>query len=281
MKNLKNQIGTSLLVIAAVILLGGCATVVKPGYLGIKNHPLGRGLATEKIYDNGIVWKIPWDGVKKYSVQWQTFPEMIAILTQDELHTTITVSAILRPISKELGPLALEIGDDYYNKVVKPEFFTVTRSTFAKYKYMELSQKSTEIEKEIITELQSRIAGKHLELNAVTINHIEYSKVVTDATDMKLATKQKIEQKDYEIKIAEKDAQIQTTLARGQRDAQQIIDDGLSTKYLQFKALQVQEKLAASPNAKFFFVPLGKDGVPIILDTNEPTKNLSAINGGN
>src|SRR5574338_708054 len=140
MKTAKNKIGIALLVIAAVILLGGCATVVKPGYLGIKNHPLGKGLATAKIYDNGIVWKKPWDGVKKYNVQWQTFPEMVAILSQDELHTTITISATLRPKVDELGQLALEVGEGYYEKVVKPAFFAVTRSTFAKYKYMELSR---------------------------------------------------------------------------------------------------------------------------------------------
>ena len=69
------------------------------------------------------------------------------------------------------------------------------------------------------------------------------------------------------MKIAAKDAEIQRTLAKGQFDAQKIIAAGLTSLYLQYKALEVQDKLSTSPNAKFFFVPVGKDGLPIIVDT--------------
>lgn len=261
-----------LVVIAFAFAAGGCASFIQPGYMGLKNHPFGRGLSTKKTYDNGIVWKAPWDGVKKYNVQWQTYPENIEILSQDELHTTVKLSATLRPTIEELGPLALEIGSGYYEKVVKPAFFSVSTSIFAKYKYMELTQKSAEIGQAIFGELKKQLEGTHLELSKVTVNHIEYSRIVTDATDVKLATKQKIEQKEYEIQIAEKDAEIQRTRAKGQRDAQKIIDEGLTGKYLQFKALEVQEKLSTSPNAKFYFVPLGKDGIPIIVDSSDNRK---------
>lgn len=264
------KLKTVLLVTTTALLLSGCAiSVVKPGYMGIKYRPLGSGLVKEKIYDDGIVWKWFWNRVFKYNVQWQTYTENVDILTQDDLHTTITVSAILRPKVDELGQLVLEIGREYYKKIVQPEFYTVTRSTFSRNEYMELSEKSPDIEKEIISELKKRLEGYHIELSKVTINHINYSKIVTEATDVKLATKQKIEQKDYEIKIAEKDAEIQRALAKGQKDAQKTIDEGLTSKYLQFKALQVQEKLTTSPNAKFYFVPLGKDGIPIIVDTEK------------
>jgi len=51
-------------------------------------------------------------------------------------------------------------------------------------------------------------------------------------------------------------------------NVQQIIDAGLTPLYLQYKALELQDKLSSSTNAKFFFVPIGKDGLPIIVDTN-------------
>ncbi len=93
-----------------------------------------------------------------------------------------------------------------------------------------------------------------------------YSKAVTEATDRKLSTKQEIEQKGFEMEIAEKEAEIQRIKASGQRDAQQIIDQGLTNKYLQFKSLEVQDKLSESDNAKFFFIPIGNDGLPVIID---------------
>ena len=150
---------------------------------------------------------------------------------------------------------------------MRPEFVSLTRNIFAGHEYKTVSPKSPEIEAAVYKQLIAKIEGKHLEIDNVTIDHIQYPDVVTSAVDRKLAVEQDIQQKDYEIKIAEKQAEIQRILAKGQRDAQQIIDAGLTQKYLQYKALEVQDKLTTSPNAKFFFIPLGEDGLPVIVDT--------------
>ena len=210
---------------------------------------------------------MPWNNVVRYSTQWQTFTEDVSILTKDELHIPITVSVTLRPIEAELAQLELEVGQYYYQNVVRPEFVSLTRNSFSGYEYKVVSPKSPEIETSIYEQLVTKIEGKHLEIDNVTISHIKYPQVVTSAVDRKLAVEQDIQQKDYEIKIAEKQAEIQRILAKGQRDAQQIIDAGLTQRYLQYKALEVQDKLTSSPNTKFYFVPMGKDGLPLIVDT--------------
>ena len=267
MKNLKrNYSGLSLL--AGMVFIFSQCSVIKPGFNGVLNRPLGDGIKVEKVYEDGFTWKSPWNRMIKFNVQLNSYQENVSILSADELHTTISLSVILRPIPEDLPYLALEIGDEYYNRIVKPEFFSVSRSITAEYPYNMLSVKSPEIETRIMGELKVRLEGKHIELNKVTLDHIMYSPVVTRATDEKLATQQKVEQKTYEIEIAEKDAEIQRINARGQRDAQQIIDQGLTQQYLQFKALEVQNKLSESPNSTFYFVPLGKDGLPIIIDTS-------------
>lgn len=255
-----------LTVAVLVVIVSGCS-IVRPGHHAMKWNPYGKGLQTENVYKDGIVWHWPWNGVVKYSVQWQTFNEDISILTKDELHIDITVSVTLRPIAAELAELELEVGQDFYNNVVRPEFISLTRNIFSRYEYSLVSPKSPEIEKEVFEKLVANTFGKHLEFDNVTIDHIQYPEVVTAAVDRKLAVEQDIEQKDFELKIAEKEAEIQRILAKGQRDAQQIIDAGLTSKYLQYKALEVQDKLSQSPNSKFFFVPMGKDGLPLIVDT--------------
>lgn len=258
-------------IMAASILLllaAGCS-VVKPGYNAMRWKPLSKGLVTDKIYSNGVVWNWPWNGVVGYNMQWQTYNENVSILTEDELHIDLTVSVTLRPVASELPLLELEVGKDYYKKVIQPEFMSLVRNVFSTYKYTTVSPKSPDIESAILTRLMMLTKGKHIEFNNVTVKHIEYPVVVTSAVDKKLAVQQAIEQKEYELKIAEKNAEIQRVLAKGQRDAQQIIDAGLTQRYLQFKALEVQDKLTSSPNTKFFFVPIGKDGLPVILDTHD------------
>lgn len=204
----------------------------------------------------------------KYDMRLNSYQEHIDILTSDQLHTTLDLSVTIRPKPEELPLLVLEVGEDYYGKIVKPNFYSVTRGIIAKYNYEEISARSLEIENEIAAALKKRLEGKHIVLDKVTLDHIMYSPVLTRATDEKLATKQKLEQKEIEMEIAEKEAEIQRISARGQRDAQQIIDQGLTRNYLQFKSLEVQERLSESENAKFFFVPLGSDGLPVIIDAD-------------
>jgi len=265
---MKNSNLKSLIAIPVVLIGLASCSIVQPGQQAMKWKPYGKGLVTEKVYKDGVVWIWPWNGLVKYSTQWQTFTENVAVLTEDELHVNLTVSVTIRPIEAELPELELEVGRDYYNSVVRPEFVSLTRNVFSRYKYSIISPRSPEIEAKIYEFLVDKVKDKHLEFDNVTVNHIRYPVVVTSAVDRKLAVEQAIEQKNYELQIAEKDAEIQRTLARGQRDAQHIIDTYLTPRYLQYKALEVQDKLSTSANAKFFFVPLGKDGLPIIIDTN-------------
>lgn len=264
---MKKILNYSLIMIFLSFGITSCS-VIKPGQQGMIWGPYGKGLKTEKVYKDGIVWLWPWNGMVTYNTQWQTYSEDVAILTEDELHINLTVSVTLRPIETELPELELEVGQDYYRNVVRPEFISLTRNVFSNYEYNVVSPKSPEIEDIIFEKLIKNTKGKHLEFDNVTVDHIVYPEVVTSAVNRKLAVEQAIEQKDYEIEIAEKEAEIQRIRARGQRDSQQIIASGLTHAYLQYKALEVQEKLTNSPNAKFYFIPLGKDGLPIIVDTN-------------
>lgn len=250
-----------------MILLTNCA-VIRPGQMGVLNRTLSDGIKTDKVYEDGFTWKWPWNEMIKYNIQLNSFHEDIKVLTVDELHTELTFSVILKPIHEELALLEQEIGKDYYQKIVRPEFISVSRAVIASYKYETLPAKSREIESKIYEELSNKLEGKHVKLEGVTLDHIMFSPLVTRATDEKLATKQKVEQKDFEIEVAKKDAEIQRIKAQGQSDAQTIIDQGLTTKYLQYKSLEVQENLTNSPNVTFYFVPTGKDGLPIIVDTS-------------
>jgi regulator of protease activity HflC (stomatin/prohibitin superfamily) len=244
-------------------------STIQPGNQGLMWRPWGAGLEKDKVYQDGIVWHWPWNDVIEYEVQWRNYQEMISILTFDDLHMDVTLSVVLRPNPDQLYALAQEVGGEYYARLVRPEFYTITRNVMAKYIHNKLPENSPKIENEILAALKEHLMGKHINFDNVTLDHIMYSPLVTEASDRKLATQQILEQKVFESGIAEKDAEIQRIKAKGQRDAQKIIDEGLTKKYLQFKSLEVQEALSKSSNSKFFFVPLGEDGLPVIINTDE------------
>ncbi len=257
----------AIIALGTVLAFTSCASTIRPGNQGLMWRPWSSGLERDELYVDGIVWHWPWNNILEYEVQWNSYQEEVSILTADDLHMSVTVTVVLRPISQNLPELVLEVGPKYYNRLVKPDLYSITRKVMANYIHNKLPENSPAIEDAIRSDLRERLEGKYVEVDDIVLDHIMYSPLVTQAADKKLATLQRLEQKEYELGIAEKDAEIQRILAVGQRDAQKIINEGLTKKYLQFKAVEVQEMLSKSNNATFYFIPLGEDGLPVIVET--------------
>ncbi len=249
----------------AVVLLAGCGTMIPGGYKGLYSGHFA-GVDTT-VYPNGFKWAIVWNDIILYDVRWKTQSENVDILSLDDLHMDVEVALRLRPKENELYYLHTEIGQPYYTQVVQQQFRSISRSVFAEYKYNDIPKKSVEIQNTILAQLKNTLKGKHLELDAVEIKHVEYPPQIKQAADLKLATEQKLLQKEFETRIAEKDAQIKIIEAKGQQTAQRIIDSTLTPAYLQYRALDVQKALINSSNTSFFFVPTGSNGIPVIIDT--------------
>jgi len=56
--------------------------------------------------------------------------------------------------------------------------------------------------------------------------------------------------------------------AKGIADFQTIVAQGISEQLLRWKGVEATEKLANSQNTKVIIIGSGKDGLPVILDTN-------------
>ncbi|MEW6060901.1 MAG: prohibitin family protein, partial [Bacteroidota bacterium] len=210
----------------AVLLFAGCGTTIPLGYEGLH---VGRYTGTDTaIYQNGFKWAWVWNDVVLYDVRWKTESEDVDILSLDDLHMTAEVALRLRPKEDELYALHSEIGSDYYKQIVQQQFRSVARSVFAQYKYNDIPKKSAEIQYAILSGVKNAVKNKHLDLDAVEIKHVEYPPTVKDAADKKLATEQRLMQKEFEQKIAEKDASIRIIEAKSQQVSQKIIDSTLT-----------------------------------------------------
>jgi len=155
------------------------------------------------------------------------------------------------------------------------------RSEFSHHQHNDLAKESPAIEQTVRDKLEE-IADKHyIDIDQIAIRHIDYDDTVTSAISRKIATRQQAEQKIYEVQIAERDAEIVRTAARGRADATRIQADGdaagilargtaqaeaqeklgktLTPAYLQFKAFD-------NKDGSYFFVPVGKDNLPVIIN---------------
>ncbi len=66
-----------------------------------------------------------------------------------------------------------------------------------------------------------------------------------ESIEAKLTAEQRVQQKQFELKQAEKDAEIEVARARGAAQAQEIIRETLSDRYLQYLWIQT---LNENPN---------------------------------
>ncbi|MCF6268325.1 MAG: prohibitin family protein [Melioribacteraceae bacterium] len=253
------------------IFIVSCGTTIPGGFEGLHWGAYTRVDTT--VYANEFKWAWVWNDVILYDIRWKTESERVDIFSSDDLHMDVELALRLRPAPKELYYLHVEIGQDYYPEVVQQQFRSISRAVFSDYKYSEIPKKSIEIQTAILKLLRKNLEGKHIQLDAVELKHVNYPPAVKQAADFKLATEQQLEQKEFELQIAEKDAEILIIEAKGKKTAQRIIDSTLTLSYLQYRALDVQKVLAQSGNTSFYFVPIGQNGIPIIVDTGMSGKN--------
>lgn len=267
---------------AVLVLVSACGTTVQPGQRGLYWRPFSEGLSSDALKD-GFQWRAPWNDVYLYDIRWQSFTENIDALSADDLQVLIKAAIIIRPVPEEVYFLAQEVGADFYPRVVKPEFMAAVRSIVSNYPMVTVPEKSTEIASKVQAVVVEKLAGRHLAIQSVALADVDFPQVVLSAIEQKQAKEQQKEQKEFELTIASKDADIARTRAKGEGDAiriraegeaeglriramgqskaQEIITKTLTPVYLQYK-------LYDSPNSKMILLP-DQLKVPIVLGTAE------------
>lgn len=278
-----HHVTKALLIVMVLLSLLACGTTVQPGQRGLRWHPLSEGLTTETL-KSGFYWQAPWNQIYLYNVQWRSYTESVDALSSDDLLVTLKTAIVMRPIPEEVYFLVQEIGSDFYPRVVRPELLAAVRSVASNYPMVNVPEKSSEIASKVQAVVLEKLKGRHLEIASIAMVDIELAKVVLDAVERKQAKEQEKEQKEFELIIAEKDAEIARRRAKGEGDSIRIRSEGeaeglkvrasgqakaqdtiaktLTSEYLRFK-------LYDSSNSKFVLLP-DKLNIPILLnpDTN-------------
>ncbi|MBI5316875.1 MAG: prohibitin family protein [Nitrospirae bacterium] len=267
------------LAIPILLLMGGCGRTIDPGMRGLRWSPMSGGLEKESL-KNGFYFRAPWNDVFEYDVRYQSFTEKIDALTADDLSVSLHVAITMSPIPDEIYFLAQEVGHNWYQQLVRPQFLSAVRGVVAQYAMVTLPERSSEIGNKIEAVMVESLKGRHLNIYSVALSEIEFSKMVLQAIENKQAKEQEKEQKEFELIIAERNAEIARIQAKGEGDslriraegeseslrirakgqsqAQEIITKTLTPDYLKYK-------LYDSPNSKMVIVP-DKSNVPIIVN---------------
>jgi hypothetical protein len=124
-----------------------------------------------------------------------------------------------------------------------------------------VGEKSTEIAQKVHTVVQDRLKDSHLSIRSVVLADVELPQLVLTAVEQTQAQKQQKEQKEFEMLIAGKDAEIARVRAEGQAKVQETITRTLTPEYLRYK-------LYDSQNSKMVLLPDNLK-LPIVINPGE------------
>jgi regulator of protease activity HflC (stomatin/prohibitin superfamily) len=259
MTKVKLLLGTLLLF---TLFIGQSCVTIKQGEVGVKRK---FGKFSDTGYTQGLkVYNPLVSRIIKISTQTENLEVGLNIPSKEGLNILSEVSILYRVDPKQAPELLRNIGTEYEANVILPIFRSAVSDVSANYfaKDMHTGERSN-IEKEIKGRMDSYLESKGIYVDAVLLKSIQLPRSLAAAIEDKLEAEQQAQRMEFVLNQAERQAEQKRIEAKGIRDAQIIIAEGLDEKVLQFKSIEAFEKLATSPNAK---VVVSDGDMPIILD---------------
>jgi regulator of protease activity HflC (stomatin/prohibitin superfamily) len=194
-----------------------------------------------------------------------THSEAFDALTRDDLAISLHLSAVLWITPGHIVQVVNDYGGkDWYARFIRPRLRSLVQDAVQQRDSYELKIHRREIEDEVRSGLQAYLRDTPFMLRDLSATDLAYPERIARAVQHKLEAQQLLEEKDTQVEIARRDAEINVVEARGQSEAQRLLGATLTPMFLQHEAIGAQAKGASSAAHTTVYVPIGAGGVPLI-----------------
>ncbi len=221
------------------------------------------------VYSEGLHLILPWDKMYVYNVRIQEIKPEMDVLTKNGLQVHIKLSIRYAPEYKLLGVLHQQVGMEYADKVIIPEIEAVIREIIGTLNAEEVYTTGRKLIVEAINKAIEQVAQRYINIDDVLVRGIILPEEVAESIRNKIKQKHLAEAHTYVIEREKKEATRKRIEAEGIRDHLNTIASSLFNKeqYLNWQGIKATEKLAESQNSKIIIIGSGKNGLPLILNT--------------
>jgi len=264
----KQEATFSLVAILVAIGIGlfNLFTVVNAGTVGVVDF---LGSVSDNTLKAGVNVVNPMANVIKFSIKTQELKETMNVPSKEGLSVSLEISLLFRLDPDNANRIYKTVGPNYSEIILKPQFRSVVRGVTAKYEAKALYTASREqLAGEIMTELGSLVGPRGITVEAAALRQISLPARLTQSIEEKLQAEQESQRMAFILKKEEQEAERKRIEAKGIRDFQAIVSEGLNQNLLRWKGIEATEKLATSQNAKTVVIGSGKDGLPLILGSD-------------
>jgi regulator of protease activity HflC (stomatin/prohibitin superfamily) len=245
--------------------LAACATIPS-GRTGVEWSPMNGTM--DRPLSEGFHFVSPFARVYQVDLREQQRDVDLDVLANNGLEIRLTTSILYQPVAGQAPELIKEVGPQYYETLIGPHVRSSARRVVGRYSPEEIySSKREEIEREIRQDVDNKLAGTHLRVNAILIREVHLPPVVQQAIQAKLKEEQRALEMRFVLERSKQEAENRRIEAAGIADYDAIVSKNLSDKVLAWEGIEATEQLAKSPNAKVVVIGAGKEGLPLILNS--------------
>jgi prohibitin 1 len=243
---MKNSIKLSLL--SLVLLFGTACSVIRPGQAGVKQK---LGKLDDNVTTQGAVWYNPFvTKVIIVSVQTNNLKLSLNLPSKEGMSVKSDISILYRIPADSVINVITKYGFEY-EPIIASIFRSASSDVCAQYFAKDMhSGKRGDIEVAIKEKMHELLAGSGIEIESVLMKSIQLPAGLSRSIEQRLQAEQDAMRMEFILKQEKLEAERKIIEAKGTRDANQIVSEGLTEEIIKLKSIEAFNKLSQSPNSK-------------------------------
>jgi regulator of protease activity HflC (stomatin/prohibitin superfamily) len=238
---LSNPVKYILGIVGTVVVLnflGNSFAIVNPGERGLL---INLGKLQDQVLDEGIHPIMPFvTSVKLVNVRIQQTTAESTARTKDlqQINTITSLNWKIEPA--KVKQVFQEIGsqEDLVTKLITPIFEETIKSSVPTRTLETVLVQRDILANEVKTKIANRLAVYGIAVTDVAFVNLTTSEEFTKSTEARQVAEQEVRKAEFEVQKAKKTAEALVNKARGEAEAQRILERGLSPQILQKQAIE-------------------------------------------
>ena len=251
-------------IVLIMIILGlFCLAFVGAGNVGVQDT---FGSVSDNVLYPGISLKFPFTSVVNMTTKTVEVKEEANVPTSEGLIVGLHTSLLYHVDATKAVNIYKTLGPNYNDIIIVPNLRSSIREVTSKYeaKALYAGDKRDVLALEIENKLKPILAERGLIVEKVLLRDLILPDQIKDAIELKLQREQESQAMEFILTKEKQEATRKTIEAQGIKDSQDIINQTLTTKYLQYLWIS---KLNENPN--IIYVPIDSQGLTLFRNVDD------------
>jgi len=248
LKSIKNAKKVGFLAAGSILIIWlffASIVIVEAGETGVYSL---FGKVRDKELSSGFHLVIPLAKVTKLTIRTEEYTmsiqtnegkkfgaDAITVLTKEGLSVDLDMTVLYKLSEERASEVYEKVGLNYEEKIIRPAIRTSIRDIIAQYEVKDIySEKRQEAADKILSMLQGDLEVRGIAVEEVLLRNVVLPDNLAQSIQEKLQAEQEAEKYDFLLAKEKKEKERIIIEAEGQRDAQKIINESLSTNYLYY-----------------------------------------------